>query len=125
MSRLRVLLVDDEQELVQTMAERLFLRGIDADVVTKGQDALKKMSAQSYDAVIVDVKMPGMGGIELLNAIKQTCDDQKIILLTGHADTNDAEAGIRLGAYDYLLKPVDINTLCKIIHKAVGAADPF
>lgn len=120
MNRLRVLLVDDEPELVQTMAERLFLRGIDADVVTRGEDALQKIGAQAYDAVIVDVKMPGMGGIELLNAITQKYDDQKVILLTGHANTNDAEEGISLGAYDYLVKPVDINTLCKIIHEAVG-----
>ena len=113
----RVLLVDDEIELIQTMVERLALRWIFARAVTSGGEALDCMEKETFDVIFVDVKMPGQGGISLLSEIKRQYPEQKVILVTGHGSAEDAKEGLRLGAYDYLMKPININTICNLVRE--------
>jgi len=108
---MRVLLVDDEEELVSTLSERLDLRGIESDWVTNGQDGLRLALAHDYDWIVLDMKMPGVGGLETLQAIKRRRPATKIIVMTGHSSQQDREAGLQAGATDYLLKPVDVEDL--------------
>ncbi len=108
---MRVLLVDDEEELVSTLAERLELRDIDSDWVTSGQEALAKVEQTDYDWVVLDMKMPGLGGLETLKAIKRRRPQARIIVVTGHSAQKDRDAGLQAGATHYLLKPVDVDDL--------------
>ncbi len=120
---MRILVVDDEQELVQTLLERLELRGLSAEGVTRGPDALQKLRRGSFDVVLVDVKMPGMGGLELLREIRRTRPQLAVVLLTGHGSAQLAEEGLRLGASAYLMKPVKLEALLEILRDASGRAD--
>lgn len=120
MEGLRVLLVDDEDELVFTVAERLKLRGYKVDAVTRGEDALKKIGETKYDVAVVDVKMPGMSGMALLIFIKKEYPNLPVILLTGHGSTEEGEVGLKQGAFSYLFKPVNIEDLIKNMKEAVG-----
>lgn len=118
MDRLRVLFVDDEEELVSTVVERLELRQIDAKGVTSGSDAIKLIGEQIFDVVVLDVKMPGIGGFEVIKRIRQEQPDISVVFLTGHGSEDSAAEGMRMGAFDYLMKPVDIDALVEILHKA-------
>jgi DNA-binding NtrC family response regulator len=120
MEPLRVLIVDDEEELVQALVERLQLRKIDATGVTSGSEALERIDCDSYDVMLVDVKMPGLGGIELVRLVKSKCPKMAVVLLTGHGSSQDAKEGIRLGAFDYLMKPVRLENLLSILEAAVA-----
>ena len=119
MGRLRVLFVDDEEELVSTVVERLELRGIDATGATSGVDALERMDEQVFDVAVLDVKMPGLGGFEIIARIRQKQPQLAVVFLTGHGSEDSAEEGMRMGAFDYLMKPVDIDALVEILHKAM------
>lgn len=111
---MRVLLVDDEKELVVTLAERLSFRGIDADWAIDGADALKKVAEASYDIAVVDIKMPRIGGIELKRMMAEKYPDMKFIFVTGHGSEEDFKTGSEeAGAEYYLVKPVDIEELTK------------
>jgi DNA-binding NtrC family response regulator len=116
----RVLFVDDEEELVQTVVERLNIRGIEARGATSGIEALSRIDQRDYDVVIVDVRMPGIGGLDVLRQLRHSHPDLKVILLSGHGSTENVDDGLRLGAFDYLQKPVDIKVLVQIIQKAAG-----
>ena len=118
MDRLRVLFVDDEEELVSAVVERLELRGIEALGVTCGVDALRKVEEQEFDVIVVDVKMPGIGGLDVIRKLKELHDDLEVILLSGHGSTEAVEQGLRLGAFDYLQKPVEIEQLVEVIRRA-------
>ncbi len=120
MEPLRVLIVDDEQELVSTLVERLDIRGIDAEGVGNGTAGLEKIRDHDYDVVLLDLKMPGMDGLEVIRRMHQDKPDLKIILLTGHCDAENTEKGKQAGAYDCLVKPVGIDTLLILIHQAAG-----
>ena len=120
MERLRVLLVDDEEELVSTLVERLELRNIDARGATSGPEALRLLREQTLDAVVLDVKMPGLGGLEVIKRIKEERPRLAVIFLTGHGSADDAEEGMRMGAFDYLMKPIDVETLVGILRKATN-----
>jgi two-component system OmpR family response regulator len=120
MNALRVLIVDDEEELVQALVERLELRKIHAEGVTSGADALEVITCTNFDVILIDVKMPGLGGIELVKRIKEQCPRLQVVLLTGHGSRQDAEEGTRLGAFDYLMKPVRLENLLKILRAAAG-----
>ena len=120
MGELRVLIVDDEGDLVSAMAERLALRGFQIDVATNGDDALRLVREEPLDAAVVDVKMPGLGGLGLLAAIKRAKADLPVILFTGHSSVADAELGMRAGAFDYIIKPVDIDTLAEKLRQATA-----
>lgn len=122
MKPLKVLFVDDEVELVQALVERLELRGIDAEGVTTGRQALLRIEEQAYDVVLLDVKMPGIGGLEALKTIRQLRPEMKVILLTGHGSAQDAEEGMQLGAHDYIMKPIKIDRLIELLEEAAKRA---
>jgi DNA-binding NtrC family response regulator len=124
MSGPRVLIVDDEAELVSALQERLNLRGFQATGVTTGADALAHLAATACDVVLLDVKMPGLGGLEVIAKIKSEHPQMQVILLTGHGSKRDAEQGMRLGAFDYLMKPIKITDLVRILHAAAGREQP-
>ncbi len=121
MKDFKVLLIDDEAELVYTLAERLVIRGIEAAAVTEGEAALEILKQKQFDVVLLDVKMPGISGIDLMKEIKKVQPAVKIILLTGRGSQEESTEGLREGAFDYLLKPVQINVLIDKMQKAVDA----
>ena len=120
MSDFRVLLVDDEEELVSTVAERLELRGIEAEACTSGTAALQLLEQQEFDVVVVDVKMPGMDGLELLRRIKTIRPKSQVILLTGRGSGKESQRGLAEGAFDYLIKPINIDDLIEKMKQATG-----
>ena len=123
MGAIRVLVVDDEDQFVDAVVERLRLRGFSADGVTNGHDAMELLYQSSYDVVLLDVKMPGLGGLEVIRKTKEKWPGLRVVLLTGHGSTQDAEEGMRLGAFEYVIKPVRIDDLISIIRTALGSRD--
>jgi DNA-binding NtrC family response regulator len=120
MDPLRVLIVDDEEELVSALVERLNLRGVYAEGETRGRAALDRLLGGAFDVVLLDVKMPGVGGLEVIEVLKGRLPDLAVVMLTGHGSVQDAEQGRRLGAFDYLMKPVKFDQLIEVLHAAVG-----
>ena len=118
MAEYRVLLVDDEEEFVSALSERLMLRGIEVDSALNGEEALALMVERVFEVVILDVMMPGLGGLEVLKQIKSTYPNTQVILLTGHGATREGIEGMRLGAFDYLIKPVDIEEMLEKMKEA-------
>ena len=118
MADYRVLLVDDEEEFVSALSERLMLRGIEVDSALNGEEALALMVEKVFAVVILDVMMPGLGGLEVLKQIKSTHPNTQVILLTGHGSTREGIEGMRLGAFDYLIKPVDIEDMLEKMKEA-------
>ena len=118
MDGLRILIVDDEVELVSALEERLNLRGFQAKGVTAGAEALSYIANTPCDVVLLDVKMPGIGGLEVIRRIKEERPLLNVILLTGHGSAQDVEKGMALGAFDYLMKPVDIDVLVRTLLNA-------
>ena len=106
-----VLLVDDEAEFVETLVKRLRKRKVNTAAVGSGEEALKILEEMPIDVVVLDVKMPGMDGIETLRKIKKINPLIEVIMLTGHANMEVAIEGMELGAFDYLMKPMDIDEL--------------
>ena len=117
-----VLLVDDEEEFVSALSERLMLRGIEVDSALNGEDALARLVEKDFEVVILDVMMPGLGGLEVLRQIKSTHPNTQVILLTGHGSTREGIEGMRLGAFDYLIKPVDIEEMLAKMKEAAKTA---
>lgn len=117
-SHTRILLVDDETEYVTPLAKRLGKRGFVVEAAHSGEDALAALDGYAADVVVLDVKMPGMDGIAVLNKIKCTWPHVEVVMLTGHASMEAAIRGMELGAFDYLMKPVDFPTLCNKIEDA-------
>ena len=120
MGALRVLIVDDEEELVSALEERLRLRGFDARGVTTAADALTYLEREPYDVVLLDVRMPGLGGLEVIRRIKEAHPRVEVILLTGHGSAVSVDEGMEAGAFEYLMKPVRIDDLAGIL-RAAGA----
>lgn len=118
MNESTVLLVDDEEEFVEVLAERLEARGLTVDTAGNGELALDKAAKRSFDAVVLDMAMPGMDGIETLKGLLQINPDFQVILLTGRATLGQAVEAMKLGALDFLEKPVDIETLVAKIEEA-------
>ena len=116
----RVLIVDDEGQFVDAVVERLQLRGFDAVGVTTGQEAMELLGQSSYDILLLDVKMPGVGGLEILTQVKAKWPGLRVVFLTGHGSSQDAEKGMELGAFDYVMKPVNIDDLIEIFRAAMG-----
>jgi DNA-binding NtrC family response regulator len=117
-NRIRVLLVDDEEDFVHVVEKRLRKREVDTTVVTTGHDALRELEGGGVDVVVLDVRMPGMDGLETLEKIKRRHPDVEVIMLTGHASLEAALNGMELGAFDYLMKPMDIDDLLYRIEDA-------
>jgi DNA-binding response OmpR family regulator len=116
---MRVLLVDDEEELVTTLAERLSFRDIDASWATSAEDAMSLAEAEHFDIAILDVKMPRMGGIDLKKRLEQMDPGMKFIFLTGHGSERDFEIGSAQAA-SYLVKPVNIDALIEKMKEALA-----
>lgn len=113
-----VLLVDDEEQFLDALSQRLETRGLKVDAVTSGEDAVSKVEDHNFDAIIVDLAMPGIDGIETLRQIKEKRPDLEIIMLTGHATVKSGIEAMKLGAEDFLEKPVDLNELLTKIGEA-------
>lgn len=119
MTDANVLLVDDEQDFVETMAKRLMKRNINIAKAFTGEEALEYISVHpNTEVVILDVKMPGMDGREVLKEIKSHYPLIEVIMLTGHATVESGIEGMKLGAFDYLTKPCDIDHLIAKVDEA-------
>jgi len=118
MEQIKILLVDDEKEFVETLADRIKLRDHQADVALNGEQALKKLDDQVPDVVVLDLKMPGIDGMEVLRRIRKAYPKVQVIMLTGHGSEKNEEEAKKLGAFEYLQKPVDIDTLMKKVKLA-------
>jgi len=116
--KIKVLLVDDEQQFVDTLSQRLEARGFVVDTALEGERCLALLKDKDMDVVILDVLMPGLSGIDTLREIKKLRPLTEVIMLTGHATVETAIEGMKLGAYDYLMKPTDIEDLVSKITKA-------
>ncbi len=114
----KLLLVDDERQFAQTLSERLRLREIGSVIAYDGESALDMIKEEEPDVMILDLKMPGIDGIEVLKRVKQTNPLIEVIILTGHGSEADKELCMQLGAFAYLEKPVDVNVLSETIQKA-------
>ena len=121
MSEFKALLIDDEEELVTTLVERLGYRGIDAEYSLDGYEALTKMSRSTYDVVVLDLKLPGMGGREVLQRIKSDYPEVPVLLITGHGALENETETKPEGAFDYLLKPVNLDDLIAKMREAVSS----
>jgi len=107
----RVLLVDDEESYVETLRKRLMRRGLSVMIANSGEQALATLNDNPMDVVLLDVKMPGMDGMETLTRIKQAHPRVEVIMLTGHANVDVAIRGMEQGAFDYLMKPAEMDDL--------------
>jgi DNA-binding NtrC family response regulator len=115
----KMLMIDDEEGFVAALEKRLTHRDIDVLVAYNGEDGLKKLDDNpDTDVVLLDVKMPGMDGIETLRRIRAAHPLVEVIMLTGHATVESAIEGMRLGAFDYLMKPADTDLLIQKIQQA-------
>jgi len=115
-----VLLVDDEVPFVETMTKRLSKRNLTILKAYNGPEALEVLKQKNVDVVILDVKMPGMDGIEVLREIKKDYPLVEVVMLTGHATIETGIEGMKLGAFDYLMKPCDIEVLLAKVQEAKG-----
>lgn len=120
MSNPRVLLLDDEEELVQTLVERLELRNIDAKAATDGHAALEMISHEHFDVVVADLKMPGLGGLEVIEILRDRYPDVKILVITGHGRVEEERDLTISGVHEILMKPFSIDTLVTAINNALG-----
>ncbi len=118
MQAIRVLFVDDEVDFLETLNKRMTRRGVEVHTAMSGEEALDLLQGTAVDVVVMDVKMPGMGGIEALRRIKAAHPTLEVIMLTGHADMEVAVQGMQCGAFGYLMKPADINELLYKIEDA-------
>lgn len=108
---IKVLLVDDEEAFVDTLANRLKMRDLKVETVYNGEQALSAVESKEPDVMILDLKMPGLHGMEVLRKIRKTYPNIQVIVLTGHGTEKDEEEAKRLGGFDFLKKPADIETL--------------
>lgn len=116
---INILLVDDEVQFVDTLAERLSMRGLTAHVAYNGQDALRQVSENNTpDVMVLDLRMPGMDGFEVLRGVKKINPQVQVIILTGHGGDTEEVTAYRMGAYSFLKKPMDIEELLSSIRMA-------
>jgi DNA-binding NtrC family response regulator len=118
MAEAKVLIVDDEQEYLDILSERMEGRDFEVDKAQNGLEALDKLNRGTYDAIVLDMMMPGMDGLETLQRIREKHPGMQVILLTGHATVQKGVDAIKLGALDFLEKPAEIETLTAKIREA-------
>ncbi len=113
-----ILLVDDEEQFLDVFSKRLEGRGMKVDTASSGEDAVKRAKGKDFDAIVLDLMMPGISGIETLKRLRQENPDMQIVILTGHGTLEKGVEAIKAGAVDFMEKPVDLN---KLMEK-IGAA---
>jgi len=118
MEQINVLLVDDEDEFVKSLSERMQMRDLETDVALNGEQALKLVDKEIPDVMVLDLKMPGIDGLEVLRRVRKTYPDVQVIMLTGHGSEKDEKEARRLGAFEYLQKPTEMDKLVETIKKA-------
>jgi DNA-binding NtrC family response regulator len=118
MKNFKVLLVDDEEDFVTSLSERIEARDLEPDVALDGEQALEKIRREAPDVMVLDLKMPGMHGLEVLEKVKQSFPHLQVVILTGHGSKKDEEEARRLGAFAYLKKPVGLEKLMEIVTAA-------
>jgi len=118
MEKFKVLLVDDEEDFVNSLSERLEMRDLESNVALNGKQALDSMKADEPGVMVLDLKMPGMDGMEVLRKVREAYPNVQVIILTGHGTDKDEEEAKRLGAYAYLQKPVEMDRLVDTLRKA-------
>jgi len=118
MKEFKVLLVDDEQDFVESLAERINLRDVESDVALNGEEALRRVDDDIPDVMVLDLKMPGIDGMEVLRRVRKAYPDVQVIILTAHGTEKDEEEARRLGAFEYLQKPVGIDKLVATLKAA-------
>jgi DNA-binding response OmpR family regulator len=116
---MKVLLVDDERKFVSALSQRLCMRGLEAEWACSGDEAIDKVKRTRYDLAVLDVKMPGIGGIELKRRLEVLAPDMKFIFLTGHGSDDDFTVGSAEASY-YLAKPIKIEVVIEKIKEALG-----
>jgi DNA-binding NtrC family response regulator len=114
----KVLLVDDEDDFLKTLTQRLEVRGLKVTGATRGEEAVDLADKQEFDAIVIDLAMPGMDGLETLKHIKENHPEAEIIMLSGQGSIKKSTEAMKLGAEDFLEKPVDIQELLKKIAEA-------
>lgn len=118
METFRILIVDDEDDFREAIMKRLRARKMEVEGANSGPQALEMLAEKDFDVIILDVKMPGMDGIEALRAIKQQKPLVEVIMLTGHASVESGIQGMQLGAFDYVMKPVALDDLMDKLRQA-------
>jgi len=116
--RRKVLIVDDEPDFLETIVKRLRKRQMEVAGVGSGKEAIELLQEQSFDVAILDVRMPGMDGIETLREIRKRSPLTEVILLTGHGSVESGIQGMQLGAFDYVIKPADIEDIIEKVNQA-------
>ena len=116
--RIRLLLVDDEESYVNVLANRLARRKIDVTKAFSGTDAIRVLREKDFDVAVLDLKMEDMDGLEVLKIFKKMYPQMEVIMLTGHGSEQAARDGIECGAFDYLTKPCELDSLLAKIHEA-------
>jgi DNA-binding response OmpR family regulator len=124
MADLRLLLVDDEVEFLEPMAARLRRRQIACTTAQSGKEALEALGREQFDCAVVDLKMPEMNGLDLLRRMRRDYPGVAVILLTGHASVELGVQGLELGAFEYLMKPVDLDELLDTVRRAAQRKAP-
>ena len=118
MNQFKVLLVDDEEEFVKTLGERLEMRGIEPSTAFTGEAALKRIEQEQPDIMVLDIKMPGIDGLEVLRRVRKAYPRIQVIMLTAHGSDKDKAEAERLGAFAYMRKPVDLELLTNTMRAA-------
>jgi DNA-binding NtrC family response regulator len=116
---MKVLIVDDEEDLITTLVERLEIRGFDVVGVQTSKQAFEQLNQRSFEVVVLDVKLKGEDGVDVMKQIKHDHPNLPVILLSGHMSKETSEEGFRAGAIDYLIKPINIDDLIKKLQEAV------
>lgn len=120
-STIKILIADDEVEFASTLATRLELRGYATEIVNSGEKTLEAVFRQVPDLLLLDLKMPGLDGLEVLAQLRESHKELKVIILTGHGSFSSGSQGMALGAFDYIMKPVELNLLLEKIAEATAA----
>lgn len=118
MKEFKVLMVDDEEDFVRTLDERMQMRNVDTSVALSGEEAMKKLEEDPPDVLLVDLKMPGMDGMEVLRRAREAYPGVQVVMLTGHGSEADEAEARRLGVFDYLRKPIPLDQLMRTLKAA-------
>ena len=118
MNEFSILVVDDEEEFVATLVQRLRKRGWASEGVLTGSAAITRVAAEDFAVILLDMRLPDMDGGRVLQEIKKIRPQSRVVILTGHASASEGEEGIKNGAFDYLLKPVEFETLLEKLEAA-------